>query len=38
MKKKINHKNDAICFRKIYNKWVALIIGKETLKILSKTD
>ena len=37
IKNRINHQNDVICFRKIYNKCVVLI-GRKTLKSLSKMD
>ena len=30
-KKKINHQNKVICFKKIYNKWLALI-GKKNVE------
>ena len=37
MKNRINHQNDVICFRKVYNKRVVLI-GEKTLKTPLRMD
>ena len=34
MKNRINHQNDVICFRKIYNKWVTVIVMKTSKNLL----